>query len=306
MIIHSDTLAALKKMEAETVDCVVTSPPYFGLRDYQVDGQIGLEETLEEYLNKLLAVTAELKRVLKKSGICFWNHGDCYGGSGKGYGSRPDPKFKSGGRERTLKPENTMPAKCLALQNYRLITQMVDAQGWILRNTIIWHKPNAMPSPVKDRLTNSYEPVFMLTKSKKYYFDLDAIREPYTKPLDRWGGDKLKAKGTSEWDKGTGQGTYRDRDMRPNKAGKNPGNVWRIATQSFSGAHFATFPEKLISPMIKAGCPGSGTVLDPFCGAGTTGVVAKKLGLNFIGIELNREYIEIAKKRIDQYNSLDI
>ena len=254
----------------------------------------------------------------------------------------------------------------MTLQNYRLILKMIDEQGWILRNIIIWHKPNHMPSSAKDRFSNSYEPVFMLVKRRKYWSDLDAVREPYTGPLNRWGGEKLKAKGQSGWDKGTGQQTYRDRDMRPNKLGKHPGDIWRVPTHPFPGAHFATFPPKLVEPMIKFGCPQwickkcgkareriteiaykiksksisrsikegkekevglvarnftgnalhytlgwtncgcnagwrSGVVLDPFMGAGTTAVVANKLKRDWVGMELNEEYIKIAKERIRKH-----
>ena len=380
-IIQGDTLEVLKTLPEDTFDTIITSPPYWGLRDYGVDGQIGLEKTLDEFIEKLLAITGELKRVLKPTGVMFWNHGDCYGGSGHGTSSKTKVEDC---KESYLLPfgknvTGRSTAKCLMLQNYRLILKMIDQQGWILRNTIIWSKPNAMPSSVKDRFANKYEPVFMLVKNKKYWFDLDAVRKPYTEKLNRWGGDKLKAKGQSDWDKGTGQQTYRDRDMRPNKAGKNPGDVWKIATHPFPEAHFATFPPKLIEPMVKAGCPkwickkcgkarvritkpteeyaknlgkgyiskqqekdtaekegkiGSasrietymdnkpvsttaqyktigwtkcdckpqeyeaGIVLDPFMGSGTTAEVAKKLGRNYCGIELNKDYIKIAKQRI--------
>ena len=177
---------------------------------------------------------------------------------------------------------------------------MIDEQGWILRNTIVWHKPNAMPSSVKDRFANSYEPVFMLVKNKKYWFDLDAVRKPYTEPMNRWGGDNLVAKGKSTWDKGTGQETYRDRNMRPNDNGKNPGDVFEINTQPFPEAHFAVFPEKLCEKPIKAGCPEGGIVLDPFCGAGTALLVAKEIKRQYIGIDIKQEYAEMAEKRLAQ------
>jgi len=330
-IICGDTLTTLKDMSNGCVDTIITSPPYWGLRDYGDEtktiwggdkdcehkfdiiadtlrkatpgdkptaksiiaskrtnaenrpgkpsnfcslcgawyGQLGLEPTLDLFIEHLLQITMELKRVLKKTGVMFWNHGDCYNSSPPGNKSgQMEKQLKDGdgvygrlikrygGDESKFKRElKTIPTKCLCLQNYRLILKMIDDQGWILRNNIIWHKPNHMPSSVKDRFANSYEPVFMLVKNKKYWFDLDAVRKPYTEPMNRWGGDKLKAKSKSDWDKGTGQETYRDRDMRPDKAGKNPGDVWKIATQPFSQAHFATFPEKLIQPMILAGCP---------------------------------------------------
>lgn len=252
-IICSDVVRVLRDIENESIDMVMTSPPYWGLRDYGEDGQIGLEPTLNEYHTKLLEITMELKRVLKPTGVLFWNHGDSYHGSGRGH----DVKYGNG---RDYCPQNFSKgnwyqSKCMLLQNERLIIKMVDEQGWILRNRIIWNKPNAMPSSVQDRFSNKYEPVYMLTKNKKYWFDLDAVREPYTEPLNRWGGDKLKPNGKSTRDEGTGQGIYRDRNMRPNKTGKNPGDFWSINTQPFPEAHFAVFPEKLCEKPILACCP---------------------------------------------------
>ena len=229
-IYQGNALEIIETWPDDFIDTIITSPPYWGLRDYGVKGQIGLESTLEEYLDKLLDVTAELQRVLKPTGVMFWNHGDCYGGSCSWGGqSGLDPKYSD---KRKVHPpgyhQRTAAPKCLTMQNYRLILRMIDEQDWILRNTIIWHKPNAMPSSVKDRFVVSHEPVFMLVKDKKYWFDQDAIRVPYDKPLDRWAGEKLKAKGESVWDKGTGQEIYRDRDMRPNKEGRNPRDVWEV------------------------------------------------------------------------------
>ena len=179
-IIHGDTLEELKKLPDDLVDTIITSPPYWGLRNYGVEGQIGLEKTLEEYIEKLLAITNELKRVLKPTGVMFWNHGDCYSGGKTG---RTDDYIYKNAQQRTgglqRKPTDGVPSKCLVLQNYRLILKMID-QGWILRNNIIWNKPNHMPSSVKDRFANSFEPVFMLVKNKKYWFDLDAVRVAIT------------------------------------------------------------------------------------------------------------------------------
>ena len=397
-ILCGDALEELKKFPNECVDMIITSPPYWGLRDYGVKGQIGLEPTLEEYLEKILGITKELKRVLKKSGVMFWNHGDAYCSSPPGnkfndkhevgdglYGRLIDRNgmldknakqiiFKKAtdnerlyaGAEGRLKGGGIsgVKQKCLMLQNWRLIIRMIDAQGWILRNTIVWHKPNHMPSSVKDRFANSYEPVFMLVKSKRYYFDLDAVREPITTFENRLMGiDREKdypsakrnkfsfnyrvrdAKKKSEqcpqfkaskkeienytkipqdqaesfesprawknkwhpekYGKNDPQGARRGRivpdgQVSANPAGKNPGDVWTIATQPFIEAHFATFPEKLLIKPIKAGCPPKGIVLDPFCGSGTSALVAQKLGRNYIGIEISEEYCKIAEKRLSQ------
>jgi len=360
-IIQGDTLQTLKSWPDEFVDTIITSCPYWGLRDYQtatweggdekcdhitgranrtitekskkqttvrgsfvnetkdvcpkcgakrIDQQIGLEPTLDEYLYKMLVITNELHRVLKKTGVMFWNHGDNYGSSisgglakekGDGLYERKMNRIRS--QKKTDPRRNIDPskikAKCLVLQNYRLILKMIDEQGWILRNSIVWHKPNAMPSSVKDRFSNSYEPVFMLVKSKKYNFDLDAVRvktvEPYSEKRARR-PETSKRKAIHGSGLPAGNFTYN----KLNPAGKNPGDIWKIATHPFLEAHFATFPPKLIEPMVKAGSPKGGLVCDPFMGSGTTALVARKHNRNYIGIELSEAYIKIANKRLAQ------
>ena len=525
-IIQGNTLEVLKTFPDESVDCIITSPPYWGLRDYGEEtkvkwggnknckhiweerikkwhsdrgkgprkeifddtfqvkgtttdfcqkcgawyGQLGLESTIELYLEHLLQITAELKRVLKKSGVMFWNHGDCYGGSGMGTWKNPPKKINSKeiyhipyGSNVPIRRNREM-AKCLMLQNWRLILRMIDgveqyhikdsgergwlagfidgegtigiqrlkranpkfkdaysiylravstdknaiekcirltgfghcrikkptktqlgsrivwswdtyatqAQtiirdiyplleikkqqalvantlqnilshekakrwedreelyqaikalnqrknitlpkwleepemnrfggGWILRNTIIWYKPNAMPSSVKDRFANKYENVYMLVKNKKYWFDLDVVRVSISEISQRraeYENRRIKeGKGISKIGYKSDYYGMPARFVKLSPAGKNPGDVWRIPTQSFKGDHFATFPEKLIEPMILAGCPKEGIVLDPFIGSGTTGVVAKKLGRNYLGIELSPPYVKMAEERI--------
>lgn len=294
-LILGDCLEKLKELEDKSVDCVVTSPPYWALRDYGVDGQLGLEPTFQEYITKLCDIFDEVKRVLKDEGTCWVNMGDTYSGNKEG---KTDNKVSDYLKETTTnlhKKKGSVAEKCLCQIPSRFAIEMTN-RGWILRNEIIWHKPNAMPSSVKDRFTVDFEKVFFFVKNKKYWFETQY--EPYTAPMNRWGGDKLEANGESTWDDGTGQDTYRDRNMRPNPLGRNKRSVWSINTKPYSEAHFATYPEKLIEPMIKAGCPIGGVVLDIFAGAGTTGVVAKKQDKDFIGIELNKEYIEIAQKRI--------
>jgi site-specific DNA-methyltransferase (adenine-specific) len=265
-IYTGDALEVLQTLPDNSIDCVITSPPYWGLRDYNVAGQLGQEDTPEAYIRALLVVFNEVYRVLHPGGTCFVNLGDTYTGN-----------------------------KSLLMTPYRFAWQMIEA-GWVLRNIIVWHKPNQMPSNAKDRFTVDFEPVFFFTKKQQYYFTQQL--EPYTKPLDRWAGDNLIARGQSAWATGTGQKIYRNRNMRPNPAGRNMRTVWSINTAPFKGAHFAVYPEKLVERMLLAGCPPGGVVLDPFAGSGTTLAVAQKLGRGYIGIELNPEYAIMANERL--------
>lgn len=311
MILQGDALEKLKELPDESVDCVITSPPYWALRDYGVDGQLGLEPTFQQYITKLCDIFDEVKRVLKKEGTCWINIGDTYGGSGKGAGGVSSKSTLNGGKgvrehekaRRMAKeswsfekaPKENGIDKCLCQIPSRFAIEMSN-RGWILRNEIIWHKPNAMPSSASDRFTVDFEKVFFFVKNKKYWFEQQY--DAYTEPMNRWGGDNLKAEGRSDWDSGTKQTTYRDRNMRPNEEGKNKRTVWTINTKPYKDAHFATFPEKLIEPMVLAGCPKGGTVLDIFMGSGTTLAVAKRLERQGMGIELNPNYIKLAEKRL--------
>lgn len=297
LLINKDVIEGLKLIPDESVDCVITSPPYWGMRDYGVSGQIGLEKTLNEYLDKLLKVTAELKRVLKKTGVVFWNHGDCYsasGGAGNQYKKwqskeRFDCFKKYSGKKAS---QSNLKPKCSCMQNYRLIQRMIDEQGWILRNQIIWHKPNAMPASVKDRFTVDFEPLFMLTKSKKYYFK--QLTEPHktkiAKPRNRANENYNNSYPGGHFSKG--ERTFYGVN------GRNMRTVWVINTKPFKESHFAVFPEELPRRCIEAGCPVNGTVLDPFAGAGTTLKVAEELNRNYYGIELNKSYCKIIIKRL--------
>jgi len=338
-----DALEILKTFPDGCVDMMLTSPPYWTQRYYSGHPkEIGLEKTPEEYINNLFVICKELKRVLKKSGTFWLNIDDVYYGSG--HGKADDLRGSKQGtikgiadkniriffnKQRNL-PHPYLKKKDLCLIPDRLIDKL-QKDGWYIRSRVIWYKPNAMPENVKDRPVNDYEFLFLLSKSNKYYFDYQAIRTPYIKPLNRWGGEKLKVKlircprclglgripieslnpckcpdcsgkgiiyKKSAWDKEMGQKTYRDRNMRPNPKGRNCRTVWAINTQASFGNHIAKFPEKLCVKPILAGCPPKGIVLDPFMGSGTVGVVAKKLGRNYIGIELNPEYVKMAKKRI--------
>lgn len=270
-IVQGDALQILKKMPDESIDCVITSPPYWALRDYGVDGQIGLEKTHHAYIENLLSIFDQIKRILKNEGTCWVNIGDTYGAQ-----------------------------KCLLMIPSTFAIEMMN-QGWILRNEIIWHKPNAMPNSVKDRFNTDYEKIFFFVKQKKYYFNqqLEPAKENSIargkRGMSESGKWKHGAPGQTGHSMNLPRLNDKNREVSPYR---NKRCVWSIATHPFRGAHFAVFPEKLIETPIKAGCPEGGIVLDPFCGAGTTGVVAKKQGKNFIGIELNPEYIKIAEKRI--------
>jgi len=292
-IILGDCLTEIKQIPDNCVDCCISSPPYWGLRDYGVDGQIGHEEDYIEFIAKLIEIYSEIQRVLKPTGTCFVNLGDCYSGGNMVGGNSDRGTFE---RRHDFKRKSEIKHKSLMMIPERFAIGMIDA-GWVLRNTIIWHKPNQMPSSATDRFTVDFEKIFFFVKqSTGYYFQQQL--EPFTKPLDRWGGDDLEAKGKSTWDKGTGQTTYRNRNMRPNLDGKNMRTVWSINTDPFPEAHFATYPERLVKRMIEAGCPENGLVLDPFMGSGTTAVVAKKLNRNYTGFELNPDYKLIAENRM--------
>lgn len=297
----------LKTFPDGFVQTVCTSPPYFGLRNYHTKGQIGLEDTLNEYLDRLLLVTAELRRVLKNTGTVWWNHGDSYGGSLQGYGTTKrniasgfqdvrDGYYGSGSAKKT--PLAHMTPKCLTLQNFRFLQRMIDEQEWILRNILIWLKPDAQPSSVKDRFSVDYEPVFLLAKSRKYYFK--QLFEPLKASTEKRlrcafnvnKGDVASSVKTS------GLKKFQERYLKGQVKGRNMRCVWSVPTSSLHYPHYAIFPERLIEPMIRAGSAPGDIVLDPFTGSGTTGVVAKKLGRQFVGIDINRTYLEIAKKRI--------
>lgn len=298
MILQGDTLTILKTLDDETVDCIVTSPPYYALRDYGLDGQIGLEKSPEDYIWRLIEIFDEIKRVLKKTGTVWVNLGDTYYGGGRNANNH-NPKIKSKSVRGLVNLGDTVPgpkgqAKSLAQIPSRFAIAMAS-RGWILRNEIIWHKPNAMPSSATDRFTVDFEKMFFFTKSRQYYFEQQV--EPYTKPLNRWGGPKTKENDHSKGEEFAVQ-ERPDCERRPNPNGRNMRCVWDISTTPFAGAHFAVFPEELVRTPILAGCPSGGIVLDPFAGSGTTLVVAEKLKRKGIGIELNPEYIKIINTRL--------
>lgn len=379
-IMIGDVREQLRALPAESVHCIVTSPPYWGLRDYGVDGQIGLEASPAEFIEVMVDVFNEARRVLRADGTCWINMGDSYAGSwgsqgrehsGIGVSAMSARQVAASQRKMSgtgatkgtgLKPKD------LVMMPHRLAIALQDA-GWWVRQDIVWSKPNPMPESVRDRCTKSHEYIFLLTKSEKYFYDAEAIREPAVgaadhprnsfgtkdydvpgqKPQKRTarnngvgfghGFDKLKKPRATNIPAGWATGTNRkhtelignftkDRlaiapaDMIDADAsarlGRGPGwretaeipatrnkrSVWTMATHSFAEAHFATFPPELPENCIRAGCPPGGTVLDPFFGAGTTGLVADRLQRDCIGIELNPAYAEIARKRIQEESTL--
>ena len=293
-IYNDDCLEILRNMSDESVDCCITSPPYWGLRDYGIKEQYGLEKTPEEYVAKMVEVFREVKRVLKKEGTCWLNLGDSYNGGGRGGIGCDNASLKQSTNRGTL----TMPE---VIKDPRLkpkdlvgipwrVAFALQQDGWYLRQDIIWAKPNPMPESVTDRCTKSHEYIFLLAKSSKYYFDNEAIKEP-TKGNEH---DKRARIGRKRFPTALING-IRSTGYYPMA---NKRSVWTITTKPFKEAHFATFPEDLIVPMVLAGCPKGGLVLDPFIGSGTTLVVAAKLDRGGIGIELNPKYVEMAEKRI--------
>lgn len=324
LLYRNDVLRQLQNTEADSVHCVVTSPPYWGLRDYGVEGQIGLEDTIEEYVKKMVEVFEQVRRVLRPDGTLWLNMGDCYASSWPcsrrnviGEGALPN------GRREARPPR--LPAglktKDLIGMPWR-VAFALQAAGWWLRSDIIWSKPNPMPESVTDRPTRAHEYLFLLTKAERYYYNADAIREalsPATKiritqptfnqqtggPKDSGTGNRshrkalrnLRAKHEDENGKWRWNGSE-FHSIPDSSIGANKRTVWEIPTHPYAGAHFATFPEKLVQPCVLAGCPDEGLVLDPFAGSGTVGIVALGLGRRFLGIELKDEYVMLAVKRL--------
>lgn len=276
-IINGDSRHVLDTLPADSLDCIVTSPPYYGQRDYGHIDQVGIESSPEKYIEHLVKIFASARRVLKPTGTLWLNLGDKYiGGELCGLPWRV----------------------ALALKQ----------SGWFLRSDIIWHKPNAMPSSVTTRLTTDHEYIFFFTKSASYYYDADAIREPHVtfSETSRMRGGRNhfgKAGGTPELGKNKGnQNLHHGRwDQAFHEKGRNKRTVWNIPLSKFREAHFAVFPEKLIEPCIQAGCPKDGIVLDPFLGSGTTGIVSLKNGRKFLGIDISSEYCDMAAKRISEW-----
>jgi DNA modification methylase len=298
---QGDALSVLKTMPSQSINTCVTSPPYWGLRDYGVDGQLGLEPTPEEYVANLVEVFREVKRVLRKDGTLWLNLGDSYAGSGKGAWDNKEvqkevyvPDKDSPQCKLKKVPQGLKPKDLVGIP-WR-VAFALQADGWYLRSDIIWHKPNAMPESVTDRPTKAHEYIFLLSKSRHYYYDYEAISEPYaSKP------EKPRNKAKERYNDSYKGGRWSEGVRDYYSAGKrNKRSVWTVTTKPFKEAHFATFPPDLIEPCILAGCPEGGVVLDPFVGSGTTLLVATQHHRRAIGIELNPDYIKIAERRLKQ------
>lgn len=297
-IFCGDAVEQLRMLCAESVHCCVTSPPYFNLRDYDTPGQLGREAAPEEYVEKLVEVFREVQRVLRPDGTLWLNIGDSYTSGGRktrDYDKKL-PARSAGQRPQTppgMKPKDLMGIPWM-------VAFALRADGWYLRQDIIWHKPNAMPEGVKDRCTKSHEYIFLLSKSPRYYFDADAIREPFATPKRAGERRSYRPGCASSFDMRYGhmeqRGNFAGLPLNP--AGRNKRDVWSVSTGGSKSIHFAVFPETLIEPCVLAGSPEGGVVLDPFMGSGTTGVVAKRLKRNFIGIDINPDYCAMASERI--------
>lgn len=333
VVYNTDCLEGLKTLPDNSIDCCVTSPPYFGLRDYGHQDQIGLEETPELFVAKMVEVFSEVRRVLKKEGTLWLNLGDSYANTGTGGNGA------TGGRDKStlsgqMPPMGTTPINKKVPAGMKpkdligipwMVAFALRSSGWYLRQDIIWHKPNPMPESVTDRCTKAHEYIFLLSKSANYYYDHNAIKQPIADAsIARLAQDIESQKG-SERVPGKMNGAMKAVGLKYNATDKTIGkkltghsgyigsdgniigggqankrSVWTVTTKPFSEAHFATFPQDLIIDCIKAGCPEGGIVLDPFMGAFTTALVARKLNRHYVGFEFNPEYITIGMKRLDR------
>jgi DNA modification methylase len=301
-ILEGDALDVLRTLPDGAFQCCVTSPPYYGLRDYGHAGQIGLEPTPDEYVARMVAVFREVRRTLRDDGTLWLNIGDSYAGPNNGYSgdhrpsnaaslSRGSEGQRGCGQVRKMGPG--LKTKDLIGIPW-LLAFALRADGWYLRSEIIWHKPNPMPESVRDRPTKAHEQVFLLTKAPRYFYDADAIAEAETTKPQNWTNRQFGANGAGRRDSDKGR-------VSADEVGhgtRNARTVWTIATQPYSGAHFATMPPDLAERCIKAGTKAGDVVLDPFGGAGTTGLVADRLGRSATLIELNPEYARLARERI--------
>jgi DNA modification methylase len=260
-----DALNVLKSLPGKSVQTCITSPPYYGLRDYGVKGQIGLEETPEAYIKNIVEIFRGVRRALRDDGTLWLNIDDT--------------------------------CKGIPLNIPWRVAFALVGDGWLLQSDIVWHKTNAMPRNAKRRPSRDHEYLFLLSKTARYHYDAEEVLVPYTKPLNRYGGAKKKISDSLK-EGSAYSSAHRERKMRPNPDGRHRRTVWGIPTFSFPGAHNAPFPPGLVETCILAGAPMGSVVLDPFLGSGTTAAVAKRLGRRFVGIELNPAYVELAKERL--------
>jgi len=308
MILNGNVNDKLKEIKSDSIQCVVTSPPYWGLRDYGEGKQLGLEETPEEFVENLVQVFREVKRVLRDDGTVWLNLGDSYANqrSGEGADTMKNLNVNTHGYKNPTEKQEKTNKNFNQRLNYGNLKQKnlvgipwrvafaLQADGWYLRQDIIWHKPNPMPESVTDRCTKSHEYIFLLSKSAKYFYDADAIKEP----AQDWGTRDRSNFRNGTKDKLLIHNGLKDANFA--ELGRNKRSVWKITTKPYKEAHFAVFPPKLPELCIKAGSSEGDVILDPFFGSGTTGWVAQRLGRKWIGIELNPEYIKIAEKRFLQ------
>ena len=324
-IINGNSLEVLKSLPDNSIDCCVTSPPYYALRDYGCDGQIGLEETPEKYIESLCDVFSEVRRVLTPEGTLWLNIGDSYNGNKVGNTEVVKNKKVSESNDFHKKLWGGAKPKDLLGIPWTLAFAL-RSQGWYLRQDIIWQKPNPMPESVTDRCTKSHEYIFLMSKSQKYYFDYEAIQEPCadqsrtnyacgnrTNGINKDRNDNDFGERSKNWKPRTKNCQYDGQkpnsfhlsreNGEPDKEYyvRNKRDVWSVNVKPCSEAHFATYPFELIKPCILAGCPENGIVLDPFMGSGTTAIVARSLNRNYLGVELNPEYIKIAHKRLEKH-----
>jgi DNA modification methylase len=268
---EGDAQAELEKMPGESVDMVITSPPYYNLRDYGKEGQIGTEDTVEEYIERLSQVFNEVYRVLKPTGNFYLNIGDTYSKGGE------------------------YPRKCKILVPHRVAISLIDNEGWICRNDNIWEKLNCIPDTATDRRSTKFELFFHFVKEQEYFYNPDPIREDYAESSKK--RREYSFEGVNEY--GSDSASNFSKENVAAGEGKVPGDIQKAATSNNSKAHFAPFPRKLIKPHIKSSCPKDGVVLDPFIGSGTTAIVAEELGRDWIGIDLNKDYVDMSYDRIE-------
>ena len=308
-LLTGDARAALATLAPGSVQCCVTSPPYFGLRDYGAAGQIGLEATPDAYVAELVAVMRQVRRVLRDDGTLWLNLGDSYASSGQSGQQSPsanlsrhgtngcNPKMAAQMFGRAPTPEGLKPKDLIGIP-WR-VAFALQADGWYLRSDIIWHKPNPMPESVTDRPTKAHEYLFLLTKSARYYYDAEAIKTESDRAGEICGtGPKSLSRGQARGAGVVASGNGVDGGFAVSPERSNKRSVWTVATQPYPDAHFATFPEALIEPCVLAGSSVGDLVLDPFTGSGTTGVVAIGHQRQFVGIDLNPSYVALARRRI--------